>query len=231
MVIETVKAVLFMKQDSKRVPKKNMHMLCGRPLFHWIVDELSQSSYIKEIIINTDSDEIATSASAHFDVTIHFRPDYLKTIKTDEATQLLAYDLEQSEGEYFLNAHSTTPLMRRETIDRSIEYFFKQSDKSSLMSVTPKYKRFYKMNGEAINHVPGRMVPTQELEPVYEENSCIYLFSRNSFEKNKSRVGTRPTFFPIGPIESIDIDEPEDFELVEYFMKRRLEGQDIYGSL
>ena len=119
-----IKALLFMKGQSERVPNKNMRLFCERPLFHWIMNSLSQSKYVKEIIINTDSDQIAEEAKKNFNVTIHMRPDYLLNIQSDEANQIMAYDLTQTDGEYFLQSHSTSPLLRSETINQAIETFF-----------------------------------------------------------------------------------------------------------
>ena len=69
-----------MKAHSERVPGKNMRELCGRPLFHWILDALNNSGVVDEIIINTDSEEIAESARKYFNATIHMRPKYLLNI-------------------------------------------------------------------------------------------------------------------------------------------------------
>ena len=82
-----------MKAYSERVAGKNMRPLNGRPLFHWIMDALHNSGVVSEIIINTDSEEIAKNAQNNFDVTIHMRPDYLLNIQSDEAYQIMAYDL------------------------------------------------------------------------------------------------------------------------------------------
>ena len=90
-----------MKAHSERVPGKNMRLLNGRPLFHWIMDALNTSGVIDEIIINTDSVEIAKNAKDHFDVTIHMRPEYLLKIQDNEANQIMSYDLGKTEGEYF----------------------------------------------------------------------------------------------------------------------------------
>ena len=91
-----------MKEYSERIPGKNMRLLCGRPLFHWIMICLSSSKYIKEIIINTDSNEIAKSAQNNFTVTIHMRPYHLMDIHSNEANQIMEYDLSQTNGEYFI---------------------------------------------------------------------------------------------------------------------------------
>ena len=219
-----------MKHHSERVPRKNMRSLCGRPLFHWIMDALRACKYIDEIIINTDSDEIARSARDNFDVTIHMRPDYLLHITGNEANQIMAYDLKHSGGEYFLQTHSTNPLLTTQTINNAVETFFKMEEHDSLFTVTPVRKRFYWADGRPVNHDPHNMVKTQELPPIYEENSCIYMFSRSLFEKYNDRVGRNPKLLPIAPIEAVDIDEEEDFLLADYLMRTRMGNRENHEN-
>lgn len=226
MIISPVKALLFMKGHSERVPNKNMRLFCERPLFHWIMNSLIQSKYVKEIIINTDSDKIAEEAKKNFDVTIHMRPDYLLNIQCDEANQIMAYDLTQTDGEYFLQSHSTNPLLRSETIDQAIETFFDQRIKyDSLFSVTATQNRYYWPDGTPINHEPLKLIKTQELPIIYQENSNIYIFSRSTFNKHKNRIGSKPLLFPIDRIEAIDIDYEHDFTIAEMLMKRYKRGK------
>ena len=217
-----IKALLFMKGYSERIPKKNIKLFCNRPLFHWILDTLTKSNYVDEIIINTDDDDIARSATDYFDVTIHMRPEYLLEITSDEANQIMAYDLSLMENEYFIQTHSTNPLLTTKTLDCSIEtYFNNLTEYDSLFSVTPIQKRFFWRSGKPVNHDPGTLIKTQELQYLYEENSCIYIFSRNVFEKRSNRIGFKPFMFPMDPYESIDIDEPFDFSIAEALMSER----------
>ena len=73
--------------------------------------------------------------------------------------------------------------------------------------------RFYQENACPVNHDPNNLIPTQDLEPWYEENSNLYSFRRNSFNKTKSRIGSSPILFATKKLESIDIDTEEDWEL------------------
>ena len=225
MDIPQIKALLFMKHNSERVPFKNMRDFCGRPLFHWIVDALKKSRYISEIIINTDSDQIAESALDSFDVTIHMRPDYLLTITSNEANAIMEYDLSVTEGEYFFQTHSTNPLLKTETIDKSIEFFFRHQEHDSLFSVCPIQTRLFFADGSPINHDPSKLVKTQDLPIVYEENSCIYIFSREGFHKAENRIGSNPVMFPTEKLESVDIDEMEDFYYAEFLMNKRTKNE------
>ena len=201
-VFPKIKALIFMKGYSERVPGKNLRNLDGIPLFHWIMNSLTNSRFISEIIINTDSDEIASSALDNYDVTIHMRPKHLLDIHHNEANQIIEYDLSVSEGEYFLQTHSTNPLLTTDSIDRAIELFFSKKEMyNSLMSVTEVFKRFYFHTGIPVNHDPNNVSKTQDLHPLYEENSSLYIFSKESFLENINRVGSKPLFFPINSNE------------------------------
>ena len=211
-----------MKAHSERVPGKNMRHLNGRPLFHWIMDSLNDSGVVSEIIINTDSEEIAQNAQKHFDVTIHMRPDYLRNIQSDEAYQIMAYDLENTDGEYFIQSHSTNPLVKGKTIKKAVNKFYDNIDKyDSLFSVTPLQTRLYDDQFRALNHDLDQLIRTQNLPFVYEENSCIYIFSRQSFTENRNRIGANPYLFMMDKLELVDIDEEYDFLLAETIMRHQ----------
>jgi CMP-N-acetylneuraminic acid synthetase len=212
--IPPITALMPMKGHSERVPGKNVKPFCGRPLFHWVLDSLLASSYVTKVVINTDSGEIARDAQAHFDVHIVERPDELLGDMVG-ISPLIQYDISRVPGDYFLQTHSCNPLLTRATIDAAIELFFATEGADSLFTVTPWQKRFYWQDGRPVNHDPANMLRTQDLPPILEENSNLYLFTRTSFTENYHRIGKRPVMFPMGPMEAIDIDTPAEFLLAE----------------
>ena len=219
--VPSITALVPMKGHSERVPGKNLRAMCNKPLFYWILDVLSRSKFIDRIVVNTDSSEIARLTSTLFDVTIIDRPAELQG-DFFVANDLIAYDLSQiPDAEFFLQTHSTNPLLKTETIDRAIAAFFQQSKYDSLFSVTELYTRLYWAEGTPLNHDPSKLIRTQDLEPIYEENSCLYIFSRTSFNKKKNRIGESPLMFPIDRFEAIDIDEEFDFLLAESLLFAR----------
>jgi CMP-N-acetylneuraminic acid synthetase len=221
-IIPSITALVPMKGHSERVPGKNLRPMCGKPLFYWILDAINKSKYVDRIAINTDSKEIARLVNAHFDVTIIERPAHLLGDRF-VANDLIEYDLSQlSEVTYFLQTHSTNPLLTTKTIDRAIETFFQQSKHDSLFSVTTLYTRLYWVEGAPINHDPSKLIRTQDLEPIFEENSCIYIFSQDSFLKSNNRIGESPLMFPIDRFEAVDIDEEVDFLLAECLLAARM---------
>ena len=135
--------------------------------------------------------------------------------------EILAHDLEMIEGEFFLQTHSTNPLLRSETVFAAIELFFENYPTfDSLFSVTRLQRRLWDEDGHPVNHDPNILLRTQDLPPLFEENSCLYMFERGTFMRAKNRLGDRPYMLEIGSDEAWDIDEEIDFSIVESLLSR-----------
>jgi len=217
-------ALVPMKGHSERVPNKNLRSFCGKPLCHWTILSLQKSRYVKDIVVNTDSQETAKTIRQNFDrVKIIDRPNEIRGDFVSMNT-IIAYDLSQLPGEHFLQTHSTNPLLNAETIDKAIElYFHNLGMHDSLFTVTRHNARFYWSDGSPINHDPQEMLRTQDLPPILEENSNLYIFSRESFKRSGNRrIGLRPYLFEISKFEAIDIDEEDDFLLAELICQAKL---------
>jgi len=217
-------ALLPMKGNSERVKNKNMRDFVGKPLYHAVMQSLIDSKYIDKVVINTDSEIISNDIKKNFkdSAIIIKRP---KEIQGDfvSMNDIIAYDLSQIESEYFLQTHSTNPLLKTQTIDMAIEeYFDSMKNYDSLFSVTKVQTRFYDKNAKPINHNPEELLRTQDLEPLYEENSNFYIFSKDTFrDAGNKRIGLKPKIFEVNKLEAVDIDEPEDFVLAELLYKNR----------
>ena len=219
-----VTALLPMKGHSERVPNKNLRPFCGKPLCHWTVISLQESHYVKDIVVNTDSPEIAENIRQNFErVKIIDRPDEIRGDFVP-MNPIIAYDLSQLPGEYFLQTHSTNPLLNAETIDKAVDlYFHNLGTYDSLFTVTRHNTRFYWSDGRPINHDPQELLRTQDLPPIFEENSNLYIFSKESFKHSGNRrIGLRPYLFEISGFEAIDIDEEDDFLLAELLCQAKL---------
>ena len=216
-----VTALVPMKGNSERVPNKNIRELNGKPVCHWILESLSRSNYVDEVIINTDSPKIKEIVSGFGFVKVIDRPNYLLGDAVS-IQPLIAHDIEYAQNEIILQTHSTNPLLKTETIDAAIEAYFENSEKhDALFSVTLVQQRFYFKNGKAVNHDPQHLIQTQLLEPLYHENSCMYIFSRETNRKVQNRLGENPYFFEIDHLEAADIDEWHDFLWTEFLMTQK----------
>lgn len=205
-----------MRHESERVPGKNYRPLGGRPLFHHIIQALLKSQAITEIVIDTDSDVIRADAERNFPrVRVLDRPEELRGGMIS-MNDVLMHDVQQVDADYYLQTHSTNPLLRGSTVARAVDQFLgTRAQHDSLFSVTRIQARFWDRAASPINHDPRALIRTQDLEPVYIENSCLYLFSRESLEQHGSRIGERPLLFELPATEAWDIDEEADFRVVE----------------
>ncbi len=217
---DKIAALVPMRHHSQRVPGKNYRMLGGKPLYQHILDTLMQVPEVDQIAVDTDSPEIISGIRAKYPrITVIDRPQELRG---DEISmnEILMYDTGQVKAGLYLQTHSTNPLLKAATISRAIQTL---SDAypgyDSLFSVTRLQTRLYDQLGRAINHNPAVLIQTQDLPPVYQENSCIYLFTREALMERRHRIGERPYLFEIDADEAWDIDEEVDFKLVELLMK------------
>ena len=209
-------ALVPIKDHSARVPGKNFKEFCGKPLFHHIMLTLDRTYAIDEIVINTDSPRIMQEAPAlSAKIRILERPEELLGDEVS-TNRIFEYDLSQTEADIYVQTHTTNPLLRSETIAEGLrEFIDSENSHDSLFSVNRFQSRFYTSEGKPVNHDPEKLVPTQDLEPVFEENSCLYVFTRESFTSHGRRIGSNQVMFPTPSIESVDIDDNFSFRLAE----------------
>jgi len=217
-----ITALVPMRHHSQRVPGKNYRLLDGKPLYQHILSTLQLVPEINQIVVDTDSQEIISGLQQSFPkVHVINRPDSLRA-DTVSMNDILLYDISQVPADLYLQTHSTNPLLTAATITRAIQTLMAAlPEKDSLFSVTRLQTRLYDCHGKAMNHDPKVLLQTQDLPPVYEENSCIYIFPPSTLQQNRTRIGERPILFETDPDESWDIDEEIDFKLVELILAAR----------
>ncbi len=217
-----IAALVPMRHSSERVPGKNYRELAGKPLFHHIIAALQACPEISQVAVDTDSPTVMDGLRKDFpDVVILERPQNLRD-EMIPMNDILLYDTEQVQADYYLQTHSTNPLLKSETISKAIRAFLDgRGEYDSLFSVTALQTRLYDREGKAVNHNPNELLRTQDLPPIYEENSCIYIFERKTLVERNHRLGEKPLMFPIDASEAWDIDEELDFQVVDFLMGLR----------
>jgi CMP-N-acetylneuraminic acid synthetase len=149
------------------------------------------------------------------------RPDALRADDLS-MNEILIHDVDQLSGEHFFQTHSTNPLVTTDTISRAIDsYFIKQAEFDSLFAVTRLQVRLWDSAGNPINHDPNILLQTQDLLPIFEENSCFYIFSKSNLIKRRNRLGVRPQMFEISRDEAWDIDDEIDFQIAALLLRNR----------
>ena len=208
-------AFLIIKAHSQRVPDKNFRPLAGRPLFRWIVDALLATPAVARVVIDTDCAQRLRAVGLPDDdrlALLDRHPSLLGDHVT--ANRLIEGSLPHLGTGAILMTHATSPFLQPETLGRAIARF-QASNADSLFGVTRHQARFWRSDGRAVNHDPADLVPTQQLEPWFEENSSLYLFTAASFRATGARIGRAPELFETPALESIDIDTEDDWVLAE----------------
>lgn len=212
-------ALLPMKAHSERVHGKNFRPFANKPLFRWILDTLLGLPEIEQVVINTDARELLAQQGLQETARIRIR-DRPPALRGDHVSmnRVLADDVANAPADIYAMTHTTNPLLGADTIRQALAQFqtvLAGGGGDSLFTVTKHQTRFYRADGTAVNHDPDNLVRTQDLEPWFEENSNLYLFTPESFRQTQARIGRRPVMFETPPLESVDIDDQTGWKLAE----------------
>ncbi|MBI2995055.1 MAG: acylneuraminate cytidylyltransferase family protein [Gammaproteobacteria bacterium] len=212
-----------MKAHSERVPGKNFRTLAGKPLFRWMLDRLLLLGEVDQVVINTDARPQLEATGPGRDPRVLIR-DRARDLCGDlvNMNRIIEDDMGSVSADVYLMTHTTNPLLGIGTLRAAIGEFMRgrsSGECDSLFSVTRYQTRFYRADGSAVNHDPDALVRTQDLEPWFEENSNLYLFTPQSFAARRSRIGRRPRLFETPQLESVDIDTLEDWQLAEALLR------------
>lgn len=210
-----VTAVVPMRHSSERVPGKNYRDLGGLPLYRHVVKALLGAPSVTQVIIDTDSPIILEDAAAAFpEVTLIERPEHLRDGHLP-MNEVLANTIQHAAEDTILQTHSTNPFVRSETFEAAIGRYFGDDDVDSVFGVTRIQGRLWTQDLQPVNHDPAVLARTQDLDPVYFENSCFYVFSTTTLMETGNRLGRRPGVVEVDGLEAVDIDVEAEFRLAE----------------
>lgn len=212
-------ALLPMKANSERVRGKNFRAFNGKPLFRWILDTLLSIEEIDRVIINTDARQILADNGLVDSDRVLIR-DRKPEICGDFVSMnlVLADDVANVQADTYLMTHTTNPLLSVASTRGALALYRKgvaEGSCDSVFTVNKFQTRFYRADSSAINHDPDNLIRTQDLEPWFEENSNLYVFSRASFASTNARIGKKPLMYEMGRTESVDIDDAESWQMAE----------------
>ena len=182
-----------------------------------------------EVIVDTDSDEIEEAVvGCVSSVSIHRRPERLHgdMVPMHDVVTEVARDVEH---DHILQTHSTNPLLRSETVDAAYRGILEPGEHDSLMSVMPFHHGFTR-DGAPVNHDPAVLLRTQDLPPVFEENSNIYISPPiSSWRLASHRMRPFSSRYPSK--EAVDIDEEFDFPLAGVLLERQWLSRSVSDQL
>lgn len=206
------------KLNNQRLPGKNIKLLGGKPLCQYMLNTLISIDCIDEIYVYCSDEAI-----------IPYLPEGVTFLKRDkrlddssvEHYEIVNSFLNEVRADVYLNAHVTNPFVKKENIELGLKKVLSGEHDSAHTVQRLSKPIWYK--GEPFNFTRTRMFRNQDIDPMYiDMNLCIY--KREVFTELHSRYGNNPYFIEIDPIESIDIDYPEDFMFAEAIYELFLKG-------
>lgn len=221
-----VLAVIPARGGSKRLPRKNILGLAGKPLIAWTIEASNKSKYVDRLIISTDDKEIM-SVGERYGAQIPFtRPESLAS-DTASTNDVILHAIELIEEEYDIVVilQPTSPLRTADDIDKALEVFLK-SGVSGVISVcecehSPLWSNTLPKNGSLENFLDSKVLGkrSQDLPKYYRLNGAIYAFSIGEYLENRGAFYDQRAFgFVMPTLRSIDIDNELDFKLAEVIL-------------
>lgn len=219
-------AVITARGGSKGIPKKNIVPLCGKPLLAYTLESVLATKLSGRVVVSTDDDEIAAVAEKYNVQVIKRPPEISGDTASSESALLHVLDVLKKE-EYFPDAvlllQPTSPLRKAETIQKFVARFETiKNEYDAMLSLHEDRTDFWVNNGGVF----GRLFPNaprrrQAREPLYAENSALYITNVDALRKTGSVLGSKTAGFIIDEDEALDINEPQDILLAELLLKKR----------
>jgi len=220
-------AIIPARGGSKRIPKKNVRFLFGKPLIAYTIEYALKSQLIDKVVVSTDDEEIM-KISKDYGAGIIKRP---KEIAGDEASVQLAIEhtldyLAENENykpDAVVLLQPTSPLRNNLHIDEAISKFL-EDKYDSLLSVCPFPTFLWKAkdnNAVPVNYDFRNRPRTQDKEPDFKETGAIYVTSCDIITKEHNVLGGKIGLYVISEQDSIDIDSEDDFSLCENILQNK----------
>ncbi len=221
--------VIPARGGSKGLPGKNVLALLGKPLIAYTIEQAKASKYIDRNIVSTDSNKIAKTAELFGAEVPFIRPKILATDNASIIAVLLhAIDWMENKEKYNFDIlvllHANAPLRSVQDIDNCIKLLVnKKAD--NVFSVTEAHRNpYFNMvefyNAGSIRLVKkGNFVSRQNAPKVFDMNSSIYVWWKNTLKRNKRIFLKKSQIYFMPKESSVDIDDYFDFKIVEMVLK------------
>lgn len=203
-------AIMPIKLKNERCPGKNTRLLDNKPLLQYELNSLKLTGLCDSINVYCSDEKVIPFLP--LGVNFIKRPDYLD-LPTSNFTQIFDCFTETIDADIYVYAHATAPFITVETMRQCIEAVKSGAYDSAFCAL--KLQDYLWQDGEPLNFDASNIPRTQDLEPIYQETSGVYVFTKAVYQKYRRRIGKNPFIKEVSFKEAVDIDNPEDFELAE----------------
>ena len=203
-------AIMPIKLHNERCPGKNTRLLGDKPLLQHELDNLKLTCLCNSINVYCSDEAVIPFLPEN--VNFLKRPEYLD-LPTSNFTQIFDNFIETVDSDIYVYAHATAPFITVETMKQCIEAVISGDYDSAFCAV--KLQDYLWQDGEPLNFDASNLPRTQDLKPIYQETSGVYVFTKEVYQKYRRRIGKKPFIKEVSFKEAVDIDNPEDFDLAE----------------
>lgn len=202
--------IMPIKLQNERCPGKNTRLLGSKPLLQYELDSLLATHCCDEIYVYCSDPSVLPFIPEG----VHYlqRPKNLD-LPTSNFNQIFESFMSYIDADIYVYAHATAPFIKVETISQCIGAVKSGEFDSSFCA--KKLQDYLWRDGAPLNFDATNLPRTQDLEPIYQETSGVYVFTKTMYARYKRRIGIKPYIKEVTLKEAIDIDEPDDFALAE----------------
>lgn len=208
-------AIVPMRGGSKSIPKKNIRILNGKPLFYWSILSAIESNCFEKIFVSSDSDEIIESVTSFFpQIEIIKRPENIAQDTTtteqviDHFNSLIDYDK-------LTLIQVTSPLVKKRDFVEAHQKFVQEKLDSLFTGVLQK-RFIWSFDSKPINYNPASRPRRQDFDGFIVENGAFYIFTRNNYFTYNNRLGGKIGHHLMSDDTLFEIDEPIDFDIINF---------------
>lgn len=221
--MKKVLAIIPARGGSKGIPRKNLRLLCGKPLIFYAIKNAIDSKYITDVYVSTDDDEIAFVAK-QYGANVILRGNDLANDKTTlypVLTHAVHVVEEHTKLEYdaVVTLQPTSPLLKSATLDDGFNFFF-DNKCDVLISGTNRPYLAWEKDGDLYRPLYKERLNRQSLPKQYMETGAFLIMRRECVEK-ALHSNERVSIFEVPEEESVDINEQEDWILAQHILKRK----------
>jgi N-acylneuraminate cytidylyltransferase len=222
-------AIIPARGESKRLPRKNIIDFCGKPLIVWSILQSLESTFVEEVYVSSDSEEILDVAEKNGALGIKRPTELAADTSTSESALLHALDqVEKSPGnkaELVVFLQATSPLREVADIDGAVRKL--RDDGADSLFSSSKLEDFFiwEQRPEGLNSLNfdfKKRARRQDVKPQYVENGSIYVFKTEILRKYNNRLGGNITTYEMEFWKTWEIDSMDDKELCEWYMEHYL---------
>jgi len=215
-----VLAVIPARGGSKGIPKKNLRIIAGKPLIVYVIEAAKKSKIIDKIVVSTEDEEIADTASL-WGIEVIDRPsDLADDHVTLDPVIYHAVKFLESQSEFFdliITLQPTLPLISSKTIDKAIKMLV-DGEYDCLIGVSDATHLYWTEKNGSLYPLFKERLNRQFLDPIYKE--CGFFISIRNVITPNSRIGGKITVMVLPKSEAIDVDTYEDLWVVERLIKK-----------